>query len=376
MASLLAVLGKQWLLYYSSVGQHGTVAERGAERQRKFDGIRRWRFNMVMQVFPLLLQLSLLLFATALSIYLWTIHHFIGGTVFVLTALGVGLYTAMLISAVVSPDSPYQTSLSFLLGTILARLRIPQYWGQFCEHIQKFWCCMIAQVGTIFSSCWIKYRHTTRALEPLPIFDSPGDPSKEAYAVVWALETSTDPVMVHTVAELIPELIWPVDLSIQPAIKRLDDTFRSCIYYKRTQPLVLDGMDGVATTCIQAFWAIDLVAQEEQRMPELWTSHFRMLINGSTELQSIQYWIQTFFGPRAILDTSRGISPPIILWTLRFLAGRPLPEDTLDTILQYFDFIPTESFEANNQVIAEFLFCINSVLSDIAVRDRSVRDKR
>ncbi|KAF7343652.1 hypothetical protein MSAN_01986100 [Mycena sanguinolenta] len=91
MASLLAVLGKQWLLYYSSVGQHGTVAERGVERQRKFDGMRRWRFNVVMQIFPLLLQLSLLLFATALSIYLWTIHHIIAGTVFVLTALGVDL---------------------------------------------------------------------------------------------------------------------------------------------------------------------------------------------------------------------------------------------------------------------------------------------
>ncbi|KAJ7117984.1 hypothetical protein C8R43DRAFT_864963, partial [Mycena crocata] len=73
-SALLAVLGKQWLLYYDSVGERGTIAERGLERQRKFDGLQRWKFDMVMQIFPLLLQLSLLLFAMALCLYLWTIN--------------------------------------------------------------------------------------------------------------------------------------------------------------------------------------------------------------------------------------------------------------------------------------------------------------
>ncbi|KAJ7703709.1 hypothetical protein B0H17DRAFT_922163, partial [Mycena rosella] len=75
LAGLLAVLGKQWLLHYDSVGERGTIEERGIERQHKFDGLLRWKFDLVMQIFPLLLQLSLLLFAAALSIYLWTIHH-------------------------------------------------------------------------------------------------------------------------------------------------------------------------------------------------------------------------------------------------------------------------------------------------------------
>ncbi|KAF8183078.1 hypothetical protein K438DRAFT_1493372, partial [Mycena galopus ATCC 62051] len=77
LTALLAVFGKQWLLHYSSVGERGTIEERGLERQRKVDGMRRWRFELIMQVFPLVLQFSLLLFATALSIYLWTIHHVI-----------------------------------------------------------------------------------------------------------------------------------------------------------------------------------------------------------------------------------------------------------------------------------------------------------
>ncbi|KAJ7349982.1 hypothetical protein DFH08DRAFT_696558, partial [Mycena albidolilacea] len=53
LAALLAVLGKQWLLHYDSVGERGTIEERGLERQRKFDGMRRWKFDLVMQIFPL-----------------------------------------------------------------------------------------------------------------------------------------------------------------------------------------------------------------------------------------------------------------------------------------------------------------------------------
>ncbi|KAJ7479730.1 hypothetical protein FB451DRAFT_1010113, partial [Mycena latifolia] len=75
LVALLAVLGKQWIMHYQEAGSRGTIEERGLERQRKLDGLRKWRFDTVLQIFPLLLQLALLLFSTALSIYLWTVHH-------------------------------------------------------------------------------------------------------------------------------------------------------------------------------------------------------------------------------------------------------------------------------------------------------------
>ncbi|KAJ6560877.1 hypothetical protein DFH09DRAFT_895836, partial [Mycena vulgaris] len=109
LAALLAVLGKQWLLHYDSVGEKGTIEERELERQHKFTGLKNWKFDLVMQVFPLLLQLGLLLFAAALSIYLWSINHVIAGLVLGLTSAGLVLYTLMVISAVASPDSPFQT---------------------------------------------------------------------------------------------------------------------------------------------------------------------------------------------------------------------------------------------------------------------------
>ncbi|KAK6977683.1 hypothetical protein R3P38DRAFT_2373747, partial [Favolaschia claudopus] len=79
LAALLAVLGKQWLMYYSAAGERGTIEARGLEHQRKLDGLQKWKFELIMQAFPLLLQFGLFLFAAALSVYLWRIHHILAG---------------------------------------------------------------------------------------------------------------------------------------------------------------------------------------------------------------------------------------------------------------------------------------------------------
>ncbi|KAF8205611.1 hypothetical protein K438DRAFT_516343 [Mycena galopus ATCC 62051] len=51
-AALLAVLGKQWITYYDAAGSRGSIEERGLERQRKLDGLRQWKFDVVCRVFP------------------------------------------------------------------------------------------------------------------------------------------------------------------------------------------------------------------------------------------------------------------------------------------------------------------------------------
>ncbi|KAF8217525.1 hypothetical protein K438DRAFT_2036970, partial [Mycena galopus ATCC 62051] len=112
LAALLAVLGKQWLIHYLSAGERGTIKARGLERQRKFDGLRKWKFDAVMRAFPLLLQIGLFLFSSALSIYLWTVHISIALIVLSFTTVGFVSYTALLISAIAAPDSPFQNPLA------------------------------------------------------------------------------------------------------------------------------------------------------------------------------------------------------------------------------------------------------------------------
>ncbi|KAJ7245562.1 hypothetical protein C8J57DRAFT_760516 [Mycena rebaudengoi] len=62
-----------------------------------------------MEMFPLLLQLALLLFSAALSVYLSTISHPISSIVITLTFIGALAYISLLVSAAVYPDSPFQT---------------------------------------------------------------------------------------------------------------------------------------------------------------------------------------------------------------------------------------------------------------------------
>jgi hypothetical protein len=208
MAALLAVLGKQWLLHYNSVGERGTIAEWGAEQQHKFDGMRWWRFDLVMQVFPLLLQLSLLLFSTALSIYLWTIHYVIAAIALTLTRLGSLLYAGMVISTVLSPDSlpeishlcpesssqTISCSWNFAPATYLA-LPLQQ------THTGISW-CWTTWSGTITQiASLLPLFHDAEPLKPIPIFDPPGPPSVESTAV-----TSSDPGLVERTTKLVSKL--------------------------------------------------------------------------------------------------------------------------------------------------------------------------
>ncbi|KAJ7927020.1 hypothetical protein B0H13DRAFT_1705265 [Mycena leptocephala] len=198
LAALLAVLGKQWLLHYDSVGQKGTVDQRGLERQRKFDGLRRWKFHIIMQIFPLLLQFSLLLFATALSIYLWTIHRGIAGIVLGSTCLGLILYTLMVVSAVVSPDSPFQTSLTTLLGVVVKLAPLPSL----AVVTRAFFDPLHRLVSRIWSASWNfmktippplpqfalrKIPEATVTPQPSLVFPQIPQPSEQVSAVVWAL---------------------------------------------------------------------------------------------------------------------------------------------------------------------------------------------
>ncbi|KAG2054203.1 hypothetical protein BDR06DRAFT_418051 [Suillus hirtellus] len=64
-----AVLGTQYCK--SNKYSRGSQEEQGKRRQEKFDGLIAWYFDGVVQSFPVLLQISLLLFRTALGAKMW-----------------------------------------------------------------------------------------------------------------------------------------------------------------------------------------------------------------------------------------------------------------------------------------------------------------
>ena len=73
LAAFVAMLGKQWLnRYLRHTG--GSMVERCGDRQRKFDGLEKWPFRLFIESLPIMLQIALLLLASGLSRYMWSVN--------------------------------------------------------------------------------------------------------------------------------------------------------------------------------------------------------------------------------------------------------------------------------------------------------------
>ncbi|KAK6977682.1 hypothetical protein R3P38DRAFT_2581166 [Favolaschia claudopus] len=248
LAALLAVLGKQWLMYYSAAGERGSIDTRGFERQRKLDGLRKWRFELIMQAFPLLLQFGLFLFASSLSVYLWKIHRVLAGIVLGMTAVGTIAYLALLMSAIFSEDSPFQTPLAPFFKTIGSRI-VPEsvkrkgqaFYGKCRQQLLE----MQTYIKQLFSSL------LSQSSNLLPRFAL-------HQTVCWVLETSTDATLLAQAADMSIDLQWPLDMNL--TLDHLIQKFLGCFEYHigRNQH-VLDrvrhghGMESRATQFGQAY---------------------------------------------------------------------------------------------------------------------------
>lgn len=123
LATLGAVLGKQWLVNYKSTRSgHGSLEERGLQRQDKLRGLEVWHLDAILQSFPVLLQLSLLIFGIALSGYVWTQEAATSGIVISVTAAGVLFYLFIVIASLHSSNCPFQTPASAILRLAWKRM--------------------------------------------------------------------------------------------------------------------------------------------------------------------------------------------------------------------------------------------------------------
>ncbi|KAJ6518151.1 hypothetical protein C8R47DRAFT_1062689 [Mycena vitilis] len=277
LAALLAVLGKQWVMHYQAAGSRGTIEERGLERQRKLDGLRKWKLDTVLQTFPLLLQLALMLFSSALSLYLWPINRSVAGIVVRLNLLGFGSYILLLLSAAMFPDSPYQTPLSSFLKQLASPLfRILQ--TAFTKARKYTTQCGTSLARSLDSRTWTLpsfMQETSRNLEQSLWEEHPhlyfSDTSAEVPAVTWLLETSTDPITVTIAAEMAVDLQWPLDLDTTSAGARLTEIFDSCFDVRREPAMGFDicklrhGMAHRAINCGMALGSLMHMTQASGR---------------------------------------------------------------------------------------------------------------
>jgi len=116
-AAFLAMLGKQWLNFHVD----GSFIDRNRHRELKMSGMIAWRFKVVMECLPLIMQGSLLLLGYALARYFWDLSRTVSSIVIAFTAFGLAFYLFVVVAGTTSKACPFQTPVSVFLRTISER---------------------------------------------------------------------------------------------------------------------------------------------------------------------------------------------------------------------------------------------------------------
>ena len=111
------MLGKQWLNFHVD----GSFIDRNRHREFKMSGMIAWRFKVVMERLPLIMQGSLLLLGYALARYFWDITRTVSSIVIAFTASGLAFYLFVVVAGTASKACPFQTPVSVFLRTIPER---------------------------------------------------------------------------------------------------------------------------------------------------------------------------------------------------------------------------------------------------------------
>ncbi|KAG8912544.1 hypothetical protein FRC01_005045 [Tulasnella sp. 417] len=119
VASFLAVLGEQWLVYYRKRSGGGVEVQRW-EQLRRYLGAKRWRLELILDdILPALLLLALIVFSVAFVLYLKTLNKTIYYVITAALVMALAILFVMAIVASLDHWCPFKSPLSRLLKLIL-----------------------------------------------------------------------------------------------------------------------------------------------------------------------------------------------------------------------------------------------------------------
>ena len=195
-----------------------------------------------MKLLPVLLQLSLLLFAIGLLIYLRDIDPSAEGVILAATFVGLTFYAGIAVAATIWNDCPYQTPLSILL------LRIPSWLRGIAAGVhawpRRWSAALLSRIERAEEHNYLVAPATEnrflgnaddkdylRLSNPAfwrqdPLFASPLPMDIAASAGLWLIENSTDYSAASAVAAVFYEIQWPSHRHSTTALIRLRDTYR------------------------------------------------------------------------------------------------------------------------------------------------------
>ncbi|KAJ7577949.1 hypothetical protein C8J56DRAFT_970040 [Mycena floridula] len=116
--ALTATLVEQWVRHYLQDTQRASPRMRARIRAYLYRGMEQFGMHRVVEVVPLLLHLSLLLFFLGLVIFLYPVSRIIGSLCVCILSLSLGLYMIPSLLPIIAQHSPYRTPLTILFWSL------------------------------------------------------------------------------------------------------------------------------------------------------------------------------------------------------------------------------------------------------------------
>ena len=233
-AAFVAILGRQWLNHYARP-ERGSTIDSIRNRKLKMDGMDSWRFNLVMDCLPLMLQAALVLLGSGLSYYLFFLDQTVAGIVIGFTSFCLFFYTASSFAAILSRHCPFQTPLSLGIRSF-ARRCVPKSWRSRLQATKSRPSRPKAKGGDPLLPMW------TLAADPDPLF-SHRDTDWDGYVVysdciTWMLEKPIEQDALKAIVGFAPEIVWHAGIKSVP-LQRMYDTLLECFDERSVPPAVL-----------------------------------------------------------------------------------------------------------------------------------------
>ncbi|KAG8898292.1 hypothetical protein FRC00_003028 [Tulasnella sp. 408] len=133
ISSFLAVLGRQWLVYYRKRSGGGPDHQRWEELKR-FLGAERWRLQTILDdVLPSLLQIGLIIFCVSLILYLQHLNHTISLIVAIPMYVGLAFFIGSALCTVWDKFCPFHSPLSHMLASAVTY----RQWFRSLIHVRE-----------------------------------------------------------------------------------------------------------------------------------------------------------------------------------------------------------------------------------------------
>jgi len=408
LAAFVAMLGKQWLNRYASV-ERGSVIDRCRQRKGRMDGMMTWKFGLVMECLPLMLQAALLLLGYALSDYLLSINRAVASVVIGFLTFGLLFYFLIISAATLSYNCPFQTPLSLILRYFI---HLDNQRGGYLEQSKKWFGHMLAQIkrqqrqksgdpdGSGISSAsnrnGLGEHIELNVTDPPRIFDRETNRDWDGYladsdCIVWMLEMPMDIDVTAAMARFIPEITWNAATRTIPLEKVYDALFK-CFDHSFKHPMVKPSLRDhcyfIAKALIHVAIQRNCIGEESDKVTfESIVARHPIMGSGyyeaNSDLEVTLRIIDHLFGdpgPRRWRNFTFTI--PHHAWLGHILLyrawdilrrGEPLPDYIKEFILYSLRLDPSPPAT----IIADCLFIVNLVLGiKLHIDDLFVTDKR